>query len=90
MRLPPFGTALGRGNHFAELNQPGPEAAYAVYFSFWVRSPRALDDLLGGGPDAPRLGMQCFVSSDCRLFLNEKELMPAQHAPADYRTLVTY
>ncbi len=75
---------------FPELQQGGPERAYAVYFSFWIRSPQALDDLLGGGPDAPRLGMRCFASAGCRLFLNGKELPPAQRAPADYRTLSAF
>ncbi|MCW3052871.1 MAG: glycoside hydrolase family 2 [Chthonomonadales bacterium] len=75
---------------FPELNQRGPERGYAVYFSFWIQSPRALDDLLGGGPETPRVGLRCFVSSECRLLLNGKEAVPAQRAPADYRTLYSF
>lgn len=75
---------------FPELHQGGPERAYAVYFSFWIQSPRALDDLLGAGPDAARLGLRCYASGGCRLLLNGKEIAPAQSTPADYRTLVSF
>ena len=74
-----------------ELRQRGPaDKAQAVYFSFWIRSPRGLDDLLGGGPDAPRAGLLCYVSQQCRLYLNGVEMQPARSEPADYRTLNAY
>lgn len=73
-----------------EQGQQGPERAFAVYYSFWIRSPRALDDLLTGGPDVPRFGLRCFVSERARLFLNGGEVTPARQEPADYRTLDTY
>lgn len=74
-----------------EMGQSGPDnGPFAVYFSFWIHSPRALEDLLGGGPDAPRLGMRCYVSERCRLWLNGGQIAPARQAPADYRTLYTF
>ncbi len=74
-----------------DLKQTGPDkGAFAAYFSFWIRSPRALDDLLGGGPDAPRFTMNCYVSSGCRLFVNGKSHEPLNTSDADYRKLVTF
>lgn len=75
---------------FHEMNQSGPQNAYAVYFSFWIKSPRGLEDLLGGGPDAPRLGMLCYVAEACKLILNGKEITSASTTPVDYRTLYTF
>lgn len=70
-----------------DMRQGGPESEpLAVYFSCWLRSPRALDDLLADGPDAPRFTMLCYVSEKCRLFLNGRELQPSRTEPADYRT----
>lgn len=60
--------------------------AFAVYFSCWLRSPRALDDLLADGPDAPRFTIFCYASEKCRLFVNGREVAAARTAPADYRT----
>jgi beta-galactosidase len=73
-----------------ELQQTGPAGPFAVYFSFWLKSPRALDDLLQGGPDSPRLNLLCYVSRSCQLFLDDRAIQPAGTEPADYRTLVTY
>lgn len=71
---------------FREMQQSGPETQpFAVYFSFWIRSPRALDDLLADGPDAPRFSAFCYASETCRLFLNGREVPPARAEPADYR-----
>jgi len=74
-----------------DLNQAGPSVgAVATYFSFWIRSPRALDNLLADGPDAPRFTMQSFVSSNCRLLVNGKPQQPSHTADADYRKLITF
>jgi beta-galactosidase len=73
-----------------ELNQKGPDEAFAVYFSYWIKSPRALDDLLTGGPDAPHFTTVCFVSEKCRVFLNGQELAAATTEPADYRTRLVF
>jgi hypothetical protein len=70
-----------------ELKQDGPQDIFVVYFSYWIKSPRALDDLLTGGPDAPRLTTACYVSEKCRLFVNGQEVKAARSEPADYRTL---
>jgi beta-galactosidase len=73
------------------MNQAGPQQEpFAVYFSYWIRSPRGLDDLLAGGPDAPRFTTLCYASEKCRLFLNGRELTPARTEPADYRTLYVF
>ncbi len=70
-----------------EMKQTGAESgAFAVYFSFSIRGPRALDDLLADGPDAPRFTMFCYAADKCRLFLNGREIAPARTEPADYRT----
>ncbi len=74
-----------------KMGLAGPEeGAFTVDFSFWLRSPRALDDLLADGPDAPRLTFFCYVSEACRLFLNGAEVKPSASEPADYRTRLTF
>ena len=73
-----------------ELGQGGPERAFAVYFSYWVKSPRALDDLLTAGPDAPRVTTTCYVADKCRLWVNGHELSPTQSEAADYRTCLAF
>ena len=73
-----------------ELKQDGPQDAFAVYFSFWIKSSRSLDDLLADGPDAPKFDMFCYVFEKSRLFLNGREVVPSQAEPADYRTRLAY
>jgi len=80
-----------------ELGLPGPpETAevpahgFCVYFSYWIRSPRALDDLLAGGPDVPRFQTTCYAAERLRLFLNGRDISPTRTEPADYRTLYQY
>lgn len=76
---------------FQEMKQGGAESGpYAVQFSYWIRSPRALDNLLADGPDAPRFSTICYVADQCRLFLNGRELQPTRSAPADYRTRLEF
>ena len=70
-----------------DLRQDGPTGAFAVYFSYWIRSPRGLDDLLAGGPDAPRFSTLVYVAQKCRLFMNGEELKPTRTDQADYRVL---
>lgn len=74
-----------------DLGQEGPEnGAFASYFSFWIRSPRAPGNLLADAPDAPCFAIHCYVSGGCRLFVNSKvhESMPPENA--DYLKLLTY
>ncbi len=74
-----------------QMGQSGPTSGpFALYFSYWIRSPRSLDDLLAGGPDVPRFTTFCYGSERCRLFLNGRELAPALTEPADYRTRYTF
>lgn len=74
-----------------QLDQNGPkDKPFAIYFSFWIRSPRALDDLLADGPDAPKFRMITYVAEKERVFLNGKELDPRIVHPADYRTMNIY
>lgn len=76
---------------FHQLPQAGPDAgAFATYFSFWLRSPRTLDNLLEGGPEAPQADLLCFASETCRVFLNGAELACARREPADYRTRLSF
>lgn len=75
---------------FHQMKQADPSAAFAVYFSCWLKSPRALDDLLLAGPDVPRLNLFCYVSERCRVFLNGQELNPGRTEPADYRRRLAF
>ncbi|MCX5684640.1 MAG: hypothetical protein NT049_13265, partial [Planctomycetota bacterium] len=76
---------------FQEMREAGPEAEpFAVYFSYWIRSPRALDDLLADGPDAPRFSTVFYVSEKCRLLVNDREVKATATEPADYRTRLTF
>ena len=74
-----------------ELNQDGPTVgAFTTYFSFWIRSPRALDDILTAGPDAPRFSMICYVFNNCRLFVNGQPVAALRGEAADYRQKITF
>lgn len=74
-----------------QLGQNGPnDEPFAIYFSFWIRSPRALDELLESGPDAPKFRMITYVSERGRVFLNGKELDPTAANAADYRMMNIY
>jgi hypothetical protein len=83
-------TNLGDRFIFRELGQQGPEKVYACYFSYWVYSPVDLGDLLGAGPDLPRLNKLCFVSDEGVVWLNGIPLVPAKAEPVDYRTRLWY
>lgn len=76
---------------FHQLKQDGPKSgAFAVYFSCWVRSPRALDDLLADGPDAPKFTVFCYAAEQCRVFLDGREVPAGRTEPADYRKRYTF
>ncbi len=75
---------------FNQLGQTGPQTNYTVYFSYWIKSPRALDDLLSGGPDAPQLTTFCYVADQCSMWVNGQALPPVHSEPADYRTRLTF
>ena len=75
---------------FRELDQQGADERFSVYFSYWVKSPRALDDLLADGPDAPRVTSFCYVADTCRLWLNGDERDPTAVESADYRLRYRY
>jgi beta-galactosidase len=74
-------------NQFDAKGSTGPSS---IYLSCWIKSPRALDELLAGGPDVPHLSMRCYVSQQCRLFVNGHEITPGHTEAADYRTLYTF
>ena len=59
---------------FNALELPGPHDNAAAYLSFWVWSPRALDNLLLE-PNLPKLDL--FVGSDdgCQVYLNGKSIL---------------
>jgi beta-galactosidase len=74
-----------------QMKQAGVEnGAFALYFSCWLRSPRALDDLLADGPDAPRFSLFCYAAEQCRVFVNGRETAATRTEPADYRTRYTF
>lgn len=76
---------------FADFAKYAPETgASAAYFSFWIQSPRTLDDLLLAGPDAPKFRLNCYVSDTCRLIVNGTPLTETRSEAADYRKLVTF
>ena len=82
---------VDRDRFLLDRFDPGGQAVpFAVYFSYWVKSPRALDDLLAGGPDVPRYDTVCYAADGCELSLNGRVIAPARSEPADYRTRVDY
>jgi len=78
--------------NFSDLHPtPAPGSpVVAAYFDCWLQSPRALDDLLAGGPDVPRVTLLGYVAEKCRLQLNGLDLSPARTEPADTRTLYVF
>ncbi|MEN6307199.1 MAG: hypothetical protein ABFD91_05530, partial [Anaerohalosphaeraceae bacterium] len=85
-------TVINAGDRFvlSQLRQDGPEKIYVTYFSYWVYSPIALNDLLGAGPDLPEVNLFCYVSDRCKIYLNQALLLPTQSNLADYRTQQVY
>lgn len=58
---------------FHEMRLPGGNTNAAVYVSFWLWSPRALDDLLSE-PDMPKLNLIAGSDDACKIWLNGKLL----------------
>ena len=56
---------------FNKMNLPGGNSNTAVYMSFWLWSPRPLDDLLIE-PDMPKLDLVAGADDACRIWLNGK------------------
>lgn len=69
-----------------QLTQMGPSTAYAIYFSWWVRSPQDFS----GAAEKPGVDMTEFVSKQSRLYLNGAALSPVSSRPSDYRTVNLY
>ncbi len=59
--------------NFLHLGLPGPSQNAAVYLSFWVWSPRPLDNLLLE-PNLPKLDMLIGSDDGCQVWLNAKQI----------------
>lgn len=58
---------------FKKMGLPGPTENAAVYLSFWVWSPRPLDNLLVE-PNLPRLALRFGSDDGCQVWLNSKRI----------------
>ena len=58
---------------FKKMGLPGPMENAAVYLSFWVWSPRPLDDLLVE-PNLPKLALRFGSDDGCQVWLNSKRI----------------
>ena len=56
---------------FKKMNLPGPTENATVYLSFWVWSPRPLDNLLIE-PNLPKLALRLGSDDGCQVWLNSK------------------
>ena len=56
---------------FRKMDLPGPKENAAVYLSFWVWSPRSLDNLLVE-PNMPKLALRFGSDDGCQVWLNSK------------------
>ncbi len=72
----------------SDLGLDGPDTGAVVYFSFWIKSPRALEPV--PNQEIPTADLLCYAADSCRLYLNGKELSPTRKGPADYRTLYSF
>lgn len=59
--------------NFLHLDLPGPSQNAAVYLSFWVWSPRPLDNLLLE-PNLPKLDLLIGSDDGCQVWLNSKQI----------------
>jgi beta-galactosidase len=64
----------GRLFDFKKMNLPGPKEKAVVYLSFWLHSPRPLDDLLIE-PDIPKVDMLLGSDDGIQVWLNGKKLL---------------
>jgi hypothetical protein len=58
---------------FNQMKLPGDKSNTAVYMSFWLWSPRPLDDLLIE-PDMPKLDLIAGADDACKIWLNGKAI----------------
>jgi len=84
--------AVNGGDRFMvdQLKQKGPDQIFATYFSYWIFCPIDLGDLLGAGPDLPKVFSHLYFSDACKMYLNGNELTSPTSQDVDYRTLQTY
>ncbi len=70
------GFSLNSDNRFdfKSFNLDGPKKDTAAYLSFWIWSPRPLDDLLLE-PDMPHLDMVLGADDSCKVWLNGKQIV---------------
>ena len=59
---------------FKKMNLPGPKEKVVAYLSFWLHSPRPLDDLLIE-PDIPKVDMLLGSDDGMQVWLNGKRLL---------------
>ena len=59
---------------FNQMGLPGPHGNTAAYLSFWVWSPRALDNLLIE-PNLPKLDLLVGSDDGCQVYLNGKIIL---------------
>lgn len=59
---------------FNKFGLPGPHDNAAAYLSFWVWSPRALDNLLLE-PNLPKLDLLVGSDDGCQVYLNGKKIL---------------
>ena len=72
---------------FHWIPQNGPKEQFVELCSFWIKSPRSLDDLLADGPDAPRFAMRTYTDGQCDIYLNTQEMRRERSENVDYRIL---
>ena len=53
---------VGRDRFLLDRVDPRGPSPFSVYVSYWLKCPRALDELLAGGPDVPRYDTVCYVA----------------------------
>ena len=83
-------TYANRDRFLLDRVDPDGPVPFAVYVSYWVNSPRALDDVLTAGPDVPRYETVCYAAERCSLTVNGAAVAPSHTEPADYRTRSDY
>lgn len=59
---------------FRKIGLPGPPTNSAAYLSFWLFSPRPLDQLLAQ-PDVPRVSLQATSDDGMKVWLNGRQIM---------------
>ena len=70
------------GFHFGEMAFSGPKENSAGYMSFYLNSPRRIDDLLSE-PNVPELYLNLQTACAVRVWLNGEEILTQAAASAD-------